>query len=450
MTDDINTELGKRNFQKLSNDNSSGIVDIKVQLGFLSIPHALQNPLSISSLNNESTINRCKGFLEDYTRLEWDWWPLAPRVPNVKAGQFRLEWMFGGVQLYECISSVQADTIQALIPLLPQHPEFCCCCHTKKHQSNLLKTREGIFRFISSYFSKQKSNAPSNNGGQSKAGKRYTPTSFTVVTSSSCGTQSVSLEGSNGSDDANTSPSMQTQVPNVPENLSSDPLKRMLFAIQGSRWSLDLEQISVSTQLNDPAFFRELNTRYKKHRNWIKRMVSPFRFRFCKFVRFEKFDAERILSQGEDLPEDPVFQDDYEYAPRPGKNPMINPKTFAVCLKVCDDQCTWRLLNPWHDCVTLPRRPHRIRCIPKKKSEFDLQSDDVGLVAWGLEADYAISFAYLAMYHLIPLIGALVFWIYWLIRFPGDWQNAAVPVLTVLAMFAVLWMLPFNKNVISI
>jgi hypothetical protein len=75
-----------------------------------------------------------------------------------------------------------------------------------------------------------------------------------------------------------------------------------------------------------------------------------------------------------------------------------------------------------------------------------MQSDDFGIVAWGLEADYAMSFAFIAVYHLVPLLGALAFWIYWLIKFPGDWQNAAVPVLTVLAMFAVLWV-PFEKHV---
>jgi hypothetical protein len=78
-----------------------------------------------------------------------------------------------------------------------------------------------------------------------------------------------------------------------------------------------------------------------------------------------------------------------------------------------------------------------------------VHSDDVGLVAWGLEANYAISFAYVAMYHLVPLLGAFGFWIYWLVRHPGDWQNAAVPVLTVLALFAVIW-IPFGRLVSTV
>jgi hypothetical protein len=124
---------------------------------------------------------------------------------------------------------------------------------------------------------------------------------------------------------------------------------------------------------------------------------------------------------------------------------MISPKTFAVCLKVCDMNCRWSWLNPWHDCVSLPCRSYRLRCVPKKKSEFDIQSDDTMAVAWGLEAEHAISFAFMAVYHLVPLLAAFGFWIYWLMKFPGDWQNAAVPVLTVLALFAVLWV-PFGKH----
>jgi hypothetical protein len=68
-----------------------------------------------------------------------------------------------------------------------------------------------------------------------------------------------------------------------------------------------------------------------------------------------------------------------------------------------------------------------------------VRSNEIGTIAWGLEADYAVSFAFVVVYHLVPLFAALGFWIYWLIRFPDDWQNAAVPMLTVLALYAVLW-----------
>lgn len=74
-----------------------------------------------------------------------------------------------------------------------------------------------------------------------------------------------------------------------------------------------------------------------------------------------------------------------------------------------------------------------------------MASEDVGILAWGLEADYALSFAFLAVYHLVPVLAALGFWVYWLRAHPGDWQNSSVPILTVLALFAAFWM-PFAKQ----
>lgn len=72
-------------------------------------------------------------------------------------------------------------------------------------------------------------------------------------------------------------------------------------------------------------------------------------------------------------------------------------------------------------------------------------SEDTGIVAWGLEADYALSFVFIAVYHLVPVLSAFGFWIYWLVKHPGDWQNASVPIMTVAALIAVFWM-PFGKR----
>lgn len=60
---------------------------------------------------------------------------------------------------------------------------------------------------------------------------------------------------------------------------------RILFGVQGRRWSLELEQIIIAGLSNDPTFFRELKARYKRHRGFIKLLLSPYRFRFCRFVK---------------------------------------------------------------------------------------------------------------------------------------------------------------------
>ena len=42
-------------------------------------------------------VNRTKAFLETYTGLEWDWWPLAPRIPSLDIKEHYLQWKVGGL-----------------------------------------------------------------------------------------------------------------------------------------------------------------------------------------------------------------------------------------------------------------------------------------------------------------------------------------------------------------
>jgi hypothetical protein len=48
--------------------------------------------IHVSSTNDMSLSNIVKGFVEDHTAFEWDWWPLTPRVPDIPPGRFRLQW----------------------------------------------------------------------------------------------------------------------------------------------------------------------------------------------------------------------------------------------------------------------------------------------------------------------------------------------------------------------
>jgi hypothetical protein len=165
--------------------------------------------------------------------------------------------------------------------------------------------------------------------------------------------------------------------------------------------------------------------------------------------QFQKLNVDRVFSCGEGLPDPDGFAHDYEYLPRPpmAKNPLIDPKLFAICLNACDEDCMWSIVGPpLHDCFQLPPLGDKLRCIPKKKSEFDVQSKQkIEDVAWGMEAGYALSFLYLSIYHLIPIFSGFGFWVYWLISHPGDLQNASVPTLTTVALMAVFWV-PFGNH----
>jgi hypothetical protein len=165
--------------------------------------------------------------------------------------------------------------------------------------------------------------------------------------------------------------------------------------------------------------------------------------------QFQKLDLNRVFSCGEGLPDLEGFTHDYDYAPRhpTARMPLIDPKLFAACLESCDEDCMWSVLGSWlHDCFQLPPLGGRLRCIPKKKSDFAVNTaPDDDDVAWGIEADYSMSFLIIAIYHLILLLAGFGFWIYWLVYHPGDWQNASVPTLTTMGLMAVFWV-PFGHS----
>ena len=79
--------------------------------------------------------------------------------------------------------------------------------------------------------------------------------------------------------------------------------------------------------------------------------------------------------------------------------------------------------------------------IPRKNGQFAPYNSSAEDVAFGVEAGYALSFAMLVIYHVIPIILAFGFWIYWLKNHPDDLQNASVPTFTVLNVMAVFWWL---------
>jgi hypothetical protein len=48
--------------------------------------------LSLSEQNNNSLVNQTKAFIEDFTMLKWNWWPLEPRMRDMSSNETRLLW----------------------------------------------------------------------------------------------------------------------------------------------------------------------------------------------------------------------------------------------------------------------------------------------------------------------------------------------------------------------
>jgi hypothetical protein len=73
---------------------------VVLQLRLLELPAYLREiiesspkrSIKISAKNDTSLMNRAKAIAESYTATQWDWWPLAPRVPDTTPDRLRLEW----------------------------------------------------------------------------------------------------------------------------------------------------------------------------------------------------------------------------------------------------------------------------------------------------------------------------------------------------------------------
>ncbi|USP76238.1 P-loop containing nucleoside triphosphate hydrolase protein [Curvularia clavata] len=55
--------------------------------------------IHISHTNDVTIINRIKALVEDNTAIEWDWWPLKSRVPDLPPDRQRLEWQVGSLKV---------------------------------------------------------------------------------------------------------------------------------------------------------------------------------------------------------------------------------------------------------------------------------------------------------------------------------------------------------------
>ena len=219
----------------------------------------------------------------------------------------------GGVRLYETLSPLEFKIILFAIPALPDHPKQCFCCHVERPGKVSSATspqpldrtlkphvRQGRWS-VPSIWTKTAVGQSSNPPNSSTARQRYTPPSSSSTTTPVANSQRTS--GSSTSPSAMNSSSSSPQISGQPTAVAAtavaatalpNPSLRVLFGVQGSRWSLEVEQISITAAMNDPAFFRELKTRYSKHRSWMKKLVSPFRFRFCRFVKVPFHQAKSL------------------------------------------------------------------------------------------------------------------------------------------------------------
>lgn len=128
--------------------------------------------------------------------------------------------------------------------------------------------------------------------------------------------------------------------------------------------------------------------------------------------QLKRLTAKRVVSMsGQALPDDHGQTDVYEYDPRPPEAtiPLIDCNIFNLLLSECPEVCSWKVFWPWHDCVPAQLATEYLSMIPERKEHFNVLTHTGESVAFGLEADYLLSFWMLATYHLISIIPAFAF-----------------------------------------
>lgn len=348
---------------------------------------------------------------------------------------------------------------------MSDHPPQCHCCDTSwlpNNQKSFFKLALGSLSSMVPALGRNPSPPKASKTAKynppiQSPGPNQTNSSSTTAPAATGSSSSATGRAGNGQSGVSNQQSGNFQAPQAPQTINE---LWILFGVQGGRYSLEVICISNASLIDNRDLFRQIGEFYCQHRGWFKRKFSPFRFQNCKSVKvnsiippwydlsdnsqFETLGDDIVYSSvGESLPEDYGLGRDYEYSPRPPQQraPLIAAEFFAVWLNECNANC-WACWFRWHPPQRIPRGRAIITKIPKKNSRFDVSTlDPVEPIAFGMEADFVCSFLLMAMYYCIPVIGSAVFWTFWLVNNPGDWQNACVPLTTVLCLYGAIWSL---------
>ncbi|KAL2074995.1 hypothetical protein VTL71DRAFT_8775 [Oculimacula yallundae] len=372
--------------------------------------------------NNTSISNKLKSIAENTTGETWNWWPLRPRMQNLKEGETRLNWICHcGQHLWAELSIADVEQLRSFVMIKSEvlmNDHYCCRARANWKVGAAVQAAGTSSTTATSHVSGLTTSQIPVKGASmiSKGNTR---------SSSRPGSAAVS-GGSSGSG--------QPTVQGVRVTVTPFPTPELyvIFGVKGSRRTLEIAQLIVSTLDDDGVFFQQLRQQYKRHRGFLRYWLSIWQLSYCDFVKFEKIRADRVIYTKNDLPIDPI----YEYTPRPPdvELPPILPHEFELAFSSCSLSCK---LSHFHDCIEAPTGTSALSRIPKRTAALELKTS-VREPAWGIQAQHSISFVRLVWYHLGIFAGTFGFWAWWQVRHPGDVQSAATP-LTVVGLFLSLF-----------
>lgn len=171
-----------------------------------------------------------------------------------------LQLQMYGRRLQLEISEESARLFKEFLDLMEDHPPRCyCCAQTSSHSSTNAST----------------------------AAQKYVPSSVGVTSSrDAAGNAQAHMSTSPIANVPGTShDGLQAYQIGVSMQLSALKTLQVLFAVQGLRWSLELESILLPDEPSDSAFFWTLRTFHRIHRPTLLHWLSPFRFKSCRCVK---------------------------------------------------------------------------------------------------------------------------------------------------------------------
>ncbi|KAH8821287.1 hypothetical protein F5884DRAFT_850522 [Xylogone sp. PMI_703] len=374
------------------------------------------------SEEDTSMLNRSKIFIEDQSTGSWDWWPLQPPMRFLQKDQVRIHWKCHcGTYLWRELSTSQSQIYKTMVAYREnalQHHHLCRGRRSTSYKVSIanwcIKTVLGAVQPAQNWHgSPGRSSSPRSQGAQPTPKRSNQSTNFPRQY------QNNALDSQTG---------FQTGI-------GASVLKHLfiLFGVKGNRRTLELAQIDVKQLHDDADFFMILRNNYRELRGFWKYWFSVWTLRHCDFVKFEKIRPNRIIFREKSLPTDL----NYEYKPRPpdAEIPPISAHEFELAFKTCGPKCALSFL---HDCVEAPCGDFAIQRIPKRVGALEVKIGSVEL-AWGIQAQHAISSFRILLYHVLILVATFGPWAWWLKLHPGDLQNAAVPFSTAAVLISLFW-----------
>lgn len=249
--------------------------------------------------SSASVLNRCKAWVERQTASHWDWWPLRPCIPILTSGNALLKWEVSafvpiqhiltkleqlcGKSLYVRLSQDEAKTVKSVLHLMDEHPPECYCCTTTTTSMNWVMALANIYQLFWKLPLIHLMAPSMGTVSLSRAQARYTPNDINTGGSIVLQPQRFpAAEIQSSPSDRLTGTQAHDPAPNtIPPVVSSC----VVFGIRDMHGFHDIEHLDTDVQLNDSTFFQQLKESHKKHRWRVQNWLSPYVFRYCRFVQ---------------------------------------------------------------------------------------------------------------------------------------------------------------------